>query len=220
MDAPYGTADTWDGFYRGLRDTGGDLDWQGRWTEPFLAPLRTARAHAVLELGCGAGHDAARLAREGYQVTAIDFSAEAIALARRRYGDIVTFHVADIAEPLHYADASFDAVMANVAVHMFDDRSTRAVFAEIRRVTRPGGLFLFHVNALDDRVLRAALRPATVELAPDFVREPSGKTMHFFSDSYLATLLCDWHGVELEPLEISGDATTPDKRVWRGIACR
>ena len=180
----YADARFWDGYYRGLRQTGREMDWEGLWTRPFLAALREAGARTVLELGCGTGNDAARLAREGYQVTATDLSAEAIAVARDRFGNAVRFLVADIARPHPVQDASVDAVMSNVALHMFPDAVIRSVFAEIRRMVRPGGLFLFHVNAIEDRPLRARWRPVARELEPDFVLEECAQTMHFFSESW------------------------------------
>ena len=67
----YAGALFWDTYFRKLRESGEDLDWRGRWTEPFLVPLREAEAHTVLELGCGTGNDAARLAGEGYSVTVV-----------------------------------------------------------------------------------------------------------------------------------------------------
>ena len=79
-------AEYWDGYFRRLRESGGDLDWGRQWTEPFLDPLRETGTRTVLELGCGTGNDAARLAREGYSVTAVDLSAEAIERARARFG--------------------------------------------------------------------------------------------------------------------------------------
>jgi len=120
----------------------------------------------------------------GYQVTATDLSAEAIAVARDRFGNAVRFLVADIARPHPVQDASVDAVMSNVALHMFPDAVIRSVFAEIRRMVRPGGLFLFHVNAIEDRPLRARWRPVARELEPDFVLEECAQTMHFFSESW------------------------------------
>ena len=89
------------------------------------------------------------------------------------------FLVADMATPLPLADACFDAVMSNVAMHFFDDTRTRAVFAEVRRIVRPQGLFLFHVNALEDRPLRAKRKPPVRDLAPNYILEADGKTMHF-----------------------------------------
>ena len=214
-------ADYWDSFYRSLHDADDDLDWGGRWTAPFLDPLREAAARTVLELGCGTGNDAARLAHHGYTVTAVDLSAEAIAAARSRHGNLADFHVADMAKPLPFADRSFDAVMSNVALHMFPDAETRAVFTEIGRVVRPNGLFLFHVNALEDRPLRARALPVVREPEPNFVVERSGQTMHFFSDHYLRDLLDGWRRSDLELVQVTHRKTgLPYKWVWRGIARR
>src|SRR5215469_8069302 len=193
----------WDSFFQQRRESGRDLDWEGRWVEPFLIPLRDASAATVLELGCGTGNDAARLAGRGYAVTAIDVSGEAIRWGRSRFGTRVDFRVADVTQPLPFPESSFDAVMSNVALHMFPDGVTRAVFAEIRRVVRPGGLFLFHVNAIEDRPLRARARPVVRELEQDFVLEESGQTMHFFSEPYLRELLQQWSDLRLDPIEIT-----------------
>jgi SAM-dependent methyltransferase len=216
----YAGAEFWDQFYLRRRKSGGDLDWEGLWTRPFLIPLREAGVRTILELGCGTGNDTARLADAGYSVTAIDLSGEAIGYARARFGSVARFMVADMAQRLPFPDGDFDAVMSNVAMHMFPDGVTRAVFDEVARVVRPGGLFLFHVNALEDRPLRARRLPAR-EVEPDFVVEESGQTMHFFSEAYLRELLEDWQELDLAPVPIPHRETSePYKQVWRGIARR
>ena len=213
-------AEFWDQFYRQRRESGDDLDWAGVWTAPFLGPLREAGVHTILELGCGTGHDAARLAGEGHLVTAIDISGQAIEQARATFGSIATFMVADMTRRLPFPGGRFDAVMSNVALHMFPDGVTRALFAEVRRVVRPGGLFVFHVNALEDRPLRARSLPAR-ELEPDYVAEESGQTMHFFSGAYLRELLADWREVQLVPVPVAHRKTGElFKQVWRGLARR
>jgi SAM-dependent methyltransferase len=216
----YAGADFWDQFFRQRRESGDDLDWAGLWTRPFLIPLREASVRTILELGCGTGNDAARLAAEGYSVTAIDLSGEAIGQARARFGSMARFMVTDMTERLPFPDGDFDAVMSNVAMHMFPDGVTRAVFAEVGRLARPGGLFLFHVNALEDRPLRARWQPAR-ELEPDYVAEESGQTMHFFSEAYLRELLGGWRELHLAPVQVPHRKTgAPFKQVWRGIARR
>ncbi len=213
-------AEFWDQFFRRRRESGDDLDWEGLWTEPFLGPLRQAGVHTVLELGCGTGNDAARLAGEGYAVTAIDLSGEAIAQARARFGSLARFLVADMTQRLPFPSGDFDAVMSNVALHMFPDGVTRAVFTEVGRLVRPGGRFLFHVNALEDRPLRARHLPAR-ELAPDYVAEESGQTMHFFSEAYLRELLAGWRELHLASVPVPHRETgAPFKHVWRGVARR
>jgi SAM-dependent methyltransferase len=213
-------AEFWDPFYRERRESGRDLDWAGLWTRPFLVPLREAGVRTVLELGCGTGHDAARLAGEGYSVTAIDVSGEAIGQARARFGSLAHFLVADMTRRLPFPDGSFDAVMSNVALHMFPDDVTREVFAQVGRLVRPGGRFVFHVNSLEDRPLRVRRLPAR-ELEPDFVAEESGQTMHFFSEPYLRELLAGWPEVQLIPVPVPHRQTgEPFKHVWRGLARR
>src|SRR5258708_18559201 len=118
-----------------------------------------------------------------------------------RYGSMARFVGGDMAQGLPFPGGSFDAVMSNVAMHMFPDGVTRAVFAEVGRLVRPAGLFLFHVNALEDRLLRARSLPAR-ELEPDYVVEESGQTMHFFSDAYLRELLGEWQEVHLCPVQV------------------
>lgn len=214
----YAGVEFWDQFFRQRRDSGADLDWGGLWTEPFLVPLREAGVRTILELGCGTGNDAARLASQGYVVTAIDLSGEAIGQARARFGSIVRFMVADMTQRLPFRDEGFDAVMSNVALHMFPDIVTRAVFAEIGRLVRANGLFVFHVNALEDRPLRARWQSAR-ELEPDYVAEESGQTMHFFSEAYLRDLLAGWQELHLASVPIRDRETGQRfKHVWRGIA--
>jgi SAM-dependent methyltransferase len=205
----------WDGYFRRLDETDSDLDWGGRWTDPFVPLLREAGTRDVLELGCGTGNDAARLARAGFHVVATDFSAEAVARARKNHGEVVDVQVADMAAGLPFPAGGFDAVMANVALHMFPDSVTRAVFEDVRRVLRPGGLFLFHVNAHDDRPLRERWRAVLRELEPDYVLEEAGQTVRFFSRAYLADLLAGWQVLVLDHLEIPHE---PFKRVWRVAA--
>jgi SAM-dependent methyltransferase len=213
-------AEFWDQFFRQRRESGDDLDWEGVWTAPFLVPLREAGVRTILELGCGTGNDAARLAGEGYLVTAIDVSGEAIGQAKAKFGSMARFMVADMTQRLPFPGRGFDAVMSNVAMHMFPNGVTRALFAEVGRLVRTGGLFVFHVNALEDRPLRARCLPAR-ELEPDYVAEESGQTMHFFSEAYLRELLEGWQEVQLVPVPVPHRQTgEPFKQVWRGIARR
>jgi len=138
-----------------------------------------------------------------------------------KFGSIASFAVTDMAETLPYATGQFDAVMSNVALHMFPDATTRAVFEEIRRVVRPSGLFLFHVNSVFDRPVRARRKPVVRELEANFVVEEDGQSMHFFSEAYLRDLLSGWSAIDLEPIDIANPVSGElFKHVWRGVARR
>jgi SAM-dependent methyltransferase len=98
----------------------------------------------VLEVGCGPGHLALRLAVDHHlAVSGVDLDPamvdRAIANAERRdiAGDPAPdFQVADVAS-LPFADASFDVVVSTLSLHHWADPA--AGLAEISRVLRPEG---------------------------------------------------------------------------------
>jgi ubiquinone/menaquinone biosynthesis C-methylase UbiE len=96
-------------------------------------PVPCARA---LEVGCGDGLLAGRLAERCAEVTAIDRDARMIALARERTAPgRVTFAEADfLAYPL--AEASVDFACANTSLHHMDFQQA---LTDMARALRPGG---------------------------------------------------------------------------------
>ena len=53
--------------------------------ELFLNQLPQTDTQCILDVGCGSGRDANYFAKQGYDVTAIDVSAELIQLAHKRH---------------------------------------------------------------------------------------------------------------------------------------
>lgn len=97
----------------------------------------------VLEVGCGRGGGADHLARalRPRRLVGIDLTASAIRFCRREYEvPGLSFEVGD-AEALPFDDASFD-VLLNVESSLLYEHVER-FFAEVHRVLRPGGTFLF-----------------------------------------------------------------------------
>ncbi|MGY6697338.1 MAG: bifunctional 2-polyprenyl-6-hydroxyphenol methylase/3-demethylubiquinol 3-O-methyltransferase UbiG [Roseinatronobacter sp.] len=126
------------------------IDWSGK---------------RVLDLGCAGGFMAEALAERGAEVTGIDPAAKAIEAARAhaaQTGHQIRYDVG-VGEALPYADAGFDAVVCvDVLEHVQD---LAQVLAEVSRVLRPGGLFLF------DTINRNPLaRFVTITMAEDVLR--------------------------------------------------
>ena len=97
----------------------------------------------VLEVGCGRGGGASFLHRTLHpaEMTAVDFSEQAITLSKQRYPEAsVTFLVGD-AEHLPFSDGSFDAVVNVESSHCYG--SMPAFLREVARVLTPGGHFLY-----------------------------------------------------------------------------
>jgi SAM-dependent methyltransferase len=109
---------------------------------PLLAAVAEARPSRVLEVGCGWGELAERVARDtGAEVVALDLSPRMVELARERGIDA---RVGDVQE-LPFGDGSFDvAIAAWMLYHVPDlDRG----LAELARVLRPGGRLVAATNS-------------------------------------------------------------------------
>lgn len=99
---------------------------------------------SVLDVGSSSGYLARKLADAvgpSGHVTAVDPSQAAVSWARRRARPAMTFLVG-VAQDLDLPDASFDIVTCTLAVHHIPARKRQAAFAEMYRVTRPGGRLL------------------------------------------------------------------------------
>ena len=97
-----------------------------------------AAGRRVLDVGCGPGALTTELVQRlgAAAVAAVDPSAQFVAAARERHPGVQVRIAA--AEELPFADAEFDAALAQLVVHFMDDPV--GGLAEMARVTRNGGV--------------------------------------------------------------------------------
>ena len=119
----------------------------------------------VLDLGCAGGFMAEALTQKGARVTGIDPAAKAIDAAKQRaraVGQSIDYDVG-VGEDLPYADGRFDAVVCvDVLEHVSD---LAKVLAEVDRVLKPGGAFLY--DTINRNVLS---RFGAITVAEDLLR--------------------------------------------------
>ncbi len=132
--------------------------------------LGDVRGLDVLDLGCGTGRHALRLAAAGAHVTAVDFSDGMAARAREKPGwDRIRFIAHDLETRLPLPDAAFDRVLSALVLEHIANLD--GFFRECRRVCRPGGavvmsalhpaMLLRGIQAhFNDPVTRTDVRPA------------------------------------------------------------
>jgi SAM-dependent methyltransferase len=125
----------------------GQTDWYETFAsgEPFVV-LRAAAMRLLgrgpgrcLDVGCGTGLALPLLTELGWTVTAVDPSADQLAVAHERTDDAEV--VQATAESLPFADATFDAAISILTHTDFDDAT--AAFTEIARVLVPGGVLVY-----------------------------------------------------------------------------
>ena len=102
----------------------------------------------VLDIACGTGTVAARLAREGYRVVGLDSVEHLVAVARRRYGQsgAIVFHHLDLARHPVPEAGTFDVVVSMHTLYWHPDPP--GVLNACRSALRPGGhgIFLTYVR--------------------------------------------------------------------------
>ena len=106
--------------------------------EDSLKLLGNVEGKRVLDLGCGAGHNAIALARHGAKVIAVDESADQIAAARAAAdmaGVKVELHHAPLAELAFIRADTIDAAVSTFALARVDDLDR--VFRQVDRVLKP-----------------------------------------------------------------------------------
>ena len=96
----------------------------------------------TIDLGCGAGNHAIYLASKGFDVTGVDISPSAIALARenaKKRGVTCNFLVADVLEGLNDFAATFEFAHEWSVLHHIYPESRRRHVETVRGVLVPGG---------------------------------------------------------------------------------
>ncbi len=127
------------------RYASGEVPWDHPLPPPeLIALLAETPPGRALDLGCGYGRAAIYLAQRGWQVDGVDFVALAVEEARRRAdaaGVQVAFHHGSVTD-LAFLQPPFDLAVDVGCGHNLGPDGWRAYHAELRRLLRPGGLFL------------------------------------------------------------------------------
>jgi ubiquinone/menaquinone biosynthesis C-methylase UbiE len=158
---PVGSAGQYDANYNNFqtplyqeirREAFGEDIGQNSWLtsdeqDRFLSWLNLSPGKNVLDIACGAGGPALRIAAiTGCAVVGVDVHEQSISTARtaaasRNLADRTEFRVVDASGGLPFPDASFDAVICIDAINHLPQRLN--VIAEWARMLKPQGFLLF-----------------------------------------------------------------------------
>ena len=150
-DTNYGNFDT-ELYSEIRREAFGEDIGQNSWLtadeqDTFLSWLDLSPGKVLLDVACGAGGPALRIAaKTGCSVVGIDVHEQAVSTAcslaiQRGLSRRAEFRVVDAAQQLPFSETSFDAVTCIDAVNHFSDRPR--VIAEWARLLNVGGRLLF-----------------------------------------------------------------------------
>ncbi len=112
--------------------------------------LKVATGSKILDIGCGRGELVYFTASKGAESTGIDYSEQAIKLAkivrakkRKEIRSRMNFYVMD-AKNLNFKDSIFDIVVLTDVVEHLYDHELNIVFKKIKKVLKKDGLLVIH----------------------------------------------------------------------------
>ena len=112
----------------------------------------------ILDIGCGGGININRMARNAKKVYGIDYSIESVNLSKEVNDDYIAQGKVEILEGnvqnLPFDDNSFDIITAFETVYFWPN--IEKCFGEVKRVLKPGGLFLIGLesNGSDNLIMK------------------------------------------------------------------
>lgn len=129
-----------------------ELDY-ARWAdfvEEQFARFAKAKPELVLDLAAGTGSMTVELAKRGYDMTAVDNSADMLSLAATRLAEVGQYGVLLLEQDMTDFElyGTVDAVVCclDSLNHLTEDGELEKCFALVHNYLNPDGLFLFDVN--------------------------------------------------------------------------
>lgn len=153
--------------------------------------------HSILDLGCGRGRHALYFTGQGFKVTAVDLSTEAIEYNKRIQKEQGVDYLCKRADmmKLPFANDAFDRVFSYHVISHQDTEGVQQVLQEIARVLKPGGK-VFLTLAPKNIMLFARRFPRLDENTVLKTEGAEVEVPHFFADK--ETLKKIFAGYEFE----------------------
>jgi ubiquinone/menaquinone biosynthesis C-methylase UbiE len=131
--------------------------------DAYAGMVHEFKASTVLDLGCGTGTLACRLAQQGIQVIGIEPAASSLEVARRKPGaSAVRWIEGDTSQVPPFLSVDLAMMTANVAQVFVDDDDWQRTLEAIARSVRVGGWLVFETRDPGQRAWRRWTKELTV----------------------------------------------------------
>jgi SAM-dependent methyltransferase len=178
----------WNEFYQNVKVIHFDP-----WLEKYLNYLPPDKNEIVLDLGCGNGGNTLYLSDKGYNITAGDYSEEALNNIKTENPRIIT-KLFDMRNPLPFKDREIATIIADLSLHYFTEGKTREIIAELQRILKKDGYLLIRLNSTGDINFGAG---AGTEIEKNYYLN-NGNYKRFFDEKDLPDYFGNWKIISMK----------------------
>jgi SAM-dependent methyltransferase len=146
-------------YYRALYASRDDAE-AAAFVDALVSRLQPPPGSTALDLGCGTGRHARRLAAHGFDVTGLDLSVESLRIARRSGPASLQFVHGDMRQPFGYEQFETVYNLFTSFGYFEDPADNLTVLGNIRQALMPGGCLV--LDYLNVRYAEAHLTQAEV----------------------------------------------------------
>lgn len=161
----------------------------------------------ALDLGCGLGQYTKFMMDNGFEVTSIDISEEALEKLKDLVPNANTKQH-DMSQKLPFEDNEFELIIANLSIHYFDEKTTKSLLNEIKRILKPGGYFIGSVNSSKSFKY---IKDVAVKIEDNYYQE-NGRTVRLWDRQQFDTFFEAFEKVILE--EVTTLRWNKEKIMW------
>lgn len=148
-------------------------DWQG-----VIKFFKDKKIKTILDLGCGNGEHLFQLSNNGFKVTGMDLSKEAIRLAKVKFKEnnlVGNFYVSSMHKKLPFSNEQFDAVICLRTLNHGTINQIQKTVNEIYRILKKEGLVFVNtikINGEKNRIGKGALNQIPVDFIAPYTYKP------------------------------------------------
>lgn len=150
----------------------------------YVEKWRREGRKSVLDMGCGLGRHSILFAKNGFDVTAMDISTEALSFLEKEAGEqglkIPCVHAR--MESMPFPDNSFDCIFAMHSAGHTDTSGMHMIMSEIKRVLKPGGTIFITLCSKETWTYAESGLPEIDDNTVIKTDGPEQGVPHFFAD--------------------------------------
>lgn len=136
----------WDKWYQEHQDDEIKMD---DWLDLFQPTIKTVDT-PILDLGCGSGNDTLYLMNHGKKVISCDQSPTAIESLKKKIPNLYDTKCFNMLEGMPFDNETFELIIADLCLHYFNEKETKEIIKEIRRILKRNGHLAFRLNSIND----------------------------------------------------------------------